>query len=101
MKLHDLKQQKADELLKLAEELEVENASSMLKQEMIFSILKQHAENGKDQGLVTGHVGSAIGCDMVSRDRGRWQNPPSWARDGPVTGRQQDRHFGVKPRQKI
>lgn len=47
MKLHDLKQKKADELLKLAEGLEVENASSMLKQEMIFSILKQHAENGE------------------------------------------------------
>ena len=47
MKLHDLKQQKAAELLKLAEDLEVENASSMLKQEMIFSILKQHAENGE------------------------------------------------------
>lgn len=47
MKLQELKYKNADELLKLAEELEVENASSMLKQEMIFSILKQHAENGE------------------------------------------------------
>jgi transcription termination factor Rho len=46
MKLQDLKRNGADELLKLAEGLGIENISTMLKQEMIFAILKKHAENG-------------------------------------------------------
>ena len=36
-----------DELLQLAEAAGVENASQMLKQEMIFAILKKQAENGE------------------------------------------------------
>ena len=47
MKLQDLKLKNADELLKLAEDAGVENASTMLKQEMIFAILKKQAENGE------------------------------------------------------
>ncbi len=47
MKLQDLKRINADELLALAEENGVENASTMLKQEMIFGILKKHAEKGE------------------------------------------------------
>ncbi len=47
MKLQDLKLKNADELLKLAESAGVENASTMLKQEMIFGILKKQAENGE------------------------------------------------------
>lgn len=47
MKLQELKRKSPDELLKLAEEVGVENASNMLKQEIIFSILKKHAENGE------------------------------------------------------
>ncbi|MBN66134.1 MAG: transcription termination factor Rho [Rickettsiales bacterium] len=50
MRLQELKQKKPDELLKLAEEHEIENASSMLKQEMIFAILKAFAE--KDQEII-------------------------------------------------
>lgn len=46
MKLQELKRKNANELLQLAESLQVENASNMLKQEMIFSILKKSAENG-------------------------------------------------------
>ncbi|MBV8939682.1 MAG: transcription termination factor Rho [Alphaproteobacteria bacterium] len=46
MKLQELKRKDADELLKLAEGMGVENVSTMLKQEMIFAILKKHAENG-------------------------------------------------------
>ncbi len=44
IKLHDLKKQSPPELLKLAEELEVENASAMRKQELMFAILKRLAE---------------------------------------------------------
>ncbi len=50
MRLNDLKSKKPDELLEIAEEYEVENASSMLKQEMVFAILKQMAE--QDQVII-------------------------------------------------
>ena len=43
IKLQDLKSKTPIELLAFAEELEVENASSMRKQELMFAILKQLA----------------------------------------------------------
>lgn len=46
MHLQELKTKTPEELLKLAEELEVENASSLRKQEMMFGILKKMADNG-------------------------------------------------------
>jgi len=48
MKLQELKRLKSHELLAKAEEAGVENASSLLKQEMVFSILKKRAENGEE-----------------------------------------------------
>jgi transcription termination factor Rho len=47
MKLQDLKLKTPDELLKLAEQEQIEHASTMLKQEMIFAILKKQAEKGE------------------------------------------------------
>jgi transcription termination factor Rho len=47
MKIQDLKTKTPDELLQLADAAGVENASQMLKQEMIFAILKKQAENGE------------------------------------------------------
>ena len=44
MKLQDLKAKKPNELLEFAEDLEIENASSMRKQDMMFAILKELAE---------------------------------------------------------
>ena len=44
MKLQDLKAKSPTELLAFAEELEIENASSMRKQDMMFAILKELAE---------------------------------------------------------
>lgn len=44
--LKDLKRKSADELLTLAEDYEVENAAGMLKQNQIFAILKNMAEQG-------------------------------------------------------
>ncbi len=44
MKLQDLKTKKPNELLEFAESVEVENASSMRKQDMMFAILKELAE---------------------------------------------------------
>ena len=44
IKLQDLKAKTPAALLELAEEYEVENASAMRKQDMLFAILKQMAE---------------------------------------------------------
>jgi transcription termination factor Rho len=44
MKLQDLKSKTPTELLAFAEELEVENASTLRKQELMFAILKQLAD---------------------------------------------------------
>jgi transcription termination factor Rho len=46
MKLQDLKAKSPGELLTFAEELDVENASTLRKQELMFAILKQLA--GRD-----------------------------------------------------
>ena len=45
MNLQELKTKPPADLLAYAEELEIENASSLLKQDMMFAILKQLAEN--------------------------------------------------------
>ena len=46
LSLAELKNQSPSDLLKLAERLEIENASSMRKGDMMFSILKDMAEDG-------------------------------------------------------
>ena len=45
MNLQELKQKSPKELLSQAEDLEIENASSLRKQDIMFAILKQLAEN--------------------------------------------------------
>ena len=45
LNLSDLKAKSPKDLLAMAEELEIENASSLRKQDMMFAILKQLAEN--------------------------------------------------------
>jgi transcription termination factor Rho len=55
MKLQDLKSKAPTDLLAFAEELEIENASSMRKQDMLFAILKELAERNVEimgQGVV-------------------------------------------------
>ncbi len=47
-KLSDLKAKSPTDLLALAEELEVENASSMRKQDMLFAILKELADRDEE-----------------------------------------------------
>ena len=46
LSLAQLKAQTPSDLLKLAEELDVENASTMRKGDMMFAILKEMAEEG-------------------------------------------------------
>ncbi len=50
LNLSDLKAQSPKNLLSMAEELEIENASTMRKGDMMFSILKERAEDGWDIG---------------------------------------------------
>ena len=55
MKLQDLKNKKPADLVTFAEELEIENASSMRKQDILFAILKELAEREVEitgQGVV-------------------------------------------------
>ncbi len=55
MKLQQLKNKKPADLLAFAEDLEIENASSMRKQDMLFAILKELAERNVEimgQGVV-------------------------------------------------
>ncbi|MFT6557929.1 MAG: transcription termination factor Rho [Sneathiella sp.] len=48
MNLQELKKKSPPELLAAAEALDIENASTMRKQELLFAILKQKAENGEE-----------------------------------------------------
>jgi transcription termination factor Rho len=48
MHLKDLKQKSPAELVNMAEELGIEGASTLRKQELMFSILKVQAENGEE-----------------------------------------------------
>ncbi|MBN8544036.1 MAG: transcription termination factor Rho [Alphaproteobacteria bacterium] len=48
MRLQDLKSKKPNELLEMAEQYGVENVGNMLKQEMVFAILKRMAEQGEE-----------------------------------------------------
>lgn len=48
MHLQDLKEKNPADLVKLAEEMDVENASSMRKQEIMFAILKQLADKDEE-----------------------------------------------------
>ena len=56
MKLQDLKNKKPADLLAFAEELEIENASSMRKQDMLFAILKTLADRDI---AISGEIGRA------------------------------------------
>jgi len=48
MNLQELKDKSPPDLLAFAEEMEIENASNMRKQDMMFTILKQMAEQGEE-----------------------------------------------------
>ncbi|MCB2144172.1 MAG: Rho termination factor N-terminal domain-containing protein, partial [Rhodobacteraceae bacterium] len=50
LNLADLKAKSPADLLAMAEELEIENASTMRKGEMMFSILREYADEGYEVG---------------------------------------------------
>ena len=51
MNLQDLKNKQPEELLKQADKLEIENPSSLRKQDLMFAILKKIANDGE---IITG-----------------------------------------------
>src|SRR3979411_1999349 len=54
MHLKELKKKTAAELVEMAEELEIEGASTMRRQDIMFAILKEVAEDGEEiMGLGT------------------------------------------------
>ena len=83
MKLQELKTKTPAELVSFAEELEVENASTMRKQELMFGILKQLSARETDivgEGVVevlprrlrlSALVGSELPAGNVARRVGR------------------------------
>ena len=52
MNLSDLKIKAPEELQKLAEEMEVENASTLKKQDLIYSILRKAATNREERKVL-------------------------------------------------
>ena len=48
MNLQELKQKSPSELISQAEKLGIENPSTLRKQEILFAILKKHAEKGEE-----------------------------------------------------
>jgi len=83
LNLADLKAKTPAELLAMAEEWEIENAPSMRKGEMMFSILKEHAEEGWEIGgdgvlevLQDGFGSCAARRPTICRDRMIFMSAP-------------------------
>ncbi|NKB16695.1 MAG: transcription termination factor Rho, partial [Sphingomonadales bacterium] len=92
MKLQDLKVKTPTELLSFAEEVGVENASSMRKQEQMFAILKQLA--AKDTEI----IGTGV-VEVLSDGFGFLRSPQSNYLPGPddiYISPQLIRRFGLR-----
>ncbi|KGM32967.1 transcription termination factor Rho [Inquilinus limosus] len=92
MHLQELKEKTPSELLAYAEELEVENASMLRKQDMMFAILKQLADN--DVAI----FGSGV-LEVLPDGFGFLRSPESNYLPGPddiYVSPQQIRRFGVR-----
>src|SRR2546421_4849365 len=92
MKLQDLKSKTPTELLSFAEELEVENASTMRKQELMFAILKQLA--GREVDI----IGEGV-VEVLSDGFGFLRSPEANYLPGPddiYVSPSQIRRFGLR-----
>jgi transcription termination factor Rho len=92
MHLHDLKRKTPAELVAMAEELGVENASTLRKQDLLFSILKALADNGT-QIMGTGTI------EVLPDGFGFLRSPESNYLAGPddiYVSPSQVRKFGVR-----
>src|SRR3979409_316258 len=93
MKLQDLKNKKPADLLAFAEELEIENASSMRKQDMLFAILKELADREVEI------TGSGV-VEILQDGFGFLRSPESNYLPGPddiYVSPSQIRRFGLRP----
>ena len=92
MNLQELKTKSPADLLAFAEELEIENASTLRKQDMMFAILKQLAEN--DQAI----YGSGV-LEVLQDGFGFLRSPESNYLPGPddiYVSPSQIRRFGLR-----
>src|SRR3979409_762487 len=92
MKLQDLKSKSPPELLAFAEEQEIENASTMRKQELMFAILKQLAQKEVDI------IGEGV-VEVLSDGFGFLRSPEANYLPGPddiYVSPSQIRRFGVR-----
>src|SRR6201986_1540099 len=92
MKLQDLKAKTPAELVSFAEELEVENASTMRKQELMFGILKQLS--GRETDIVGGGV-----VEVLTGGFGFLRSPEANSLPGPddiYVSPSQIRRFGLR-----
>src|SRR5881628_1226592 len=92
MKLQDLKSKTPAELVSFAKELEVENASTMRKQELMFGILKQLSMRETDI------VGEGV-VEVLSDGFGFLRSPESNYLPGPddiYVSPSQIRRFGIR-----
>src|SRR6202165_2917152 len=92
MKLQDLKSKTPDELTSFAEEHQVENASTMRKQELMFAILKQLATQEIDI------IGEGV-VEVLSDGFGFLRSPESNYLSGPddiYVSPSQIRRFGLR-----
>src|SRR3979409_565722 len=93
MKLKDLKSKSPGELVSFAEELAVENASTMRKQELMFGILKQLSMRETDI------VGEGV-VEVLSDGFGFLRSPEANYLPGPddiYVSPSQVRRFGLRP----
>src|ERR1700755_122836 len=92
MKLQDLKAKTPAELTAFAEEHQVENASTLRKQELMFAILKQLAQQEIDI------IGEGV-VEVLSDGFGSLRSPESTYLSGPddiYVSPSQIRHFGLR-----
>src|SRR3989339_1943895 len=93
MNLKELKQKSPSDLLAFAEKLEIENASSLRKQDIMFAILKRLAEQG------TAIFGEGV-MEVLQDGFGFLRSPESNYLPGPAAisvSPSQERRFGWGP----
>ena len=87
MNLQELKRKTPAELLAFAENLEIEAASALRKQDMMFAILKQLAENG------TAIFGDGV-LEILQDGFGFLRSPEANYLPGPDDIRSEERRVG-------
>ena len=68
MHLAELKMKSPADLVSFAESLNIENASSLHKQDMLFAILKNLAENDQPIQVEDRHVNPEVAPDYLTQD---------------------------------